>query len=928
MKMIKNKTFATLIALILMLTMAFTLVAIPTVSAQAFSIYISAPTIAVPNYPFNVRLEVIPAGSTSRIQHAWTGVTLAVRYPGSTAWTNLGPYNVPSNGRLDQPFTATEDGTYGFMWIVPPQRELPTNPDTTDGTWRSAISETVIRMVYYATYAYINAVPNPVGVGQEVLLHVGITQQLALDGQHWRDLTVTVTRPDNTTETLGPYTTDSTGGTGGTYTPATVGNYTLQTHFPGQQNTATEKSASHAAGTTMKASDSWVLALVVQEDPIPYYPGVPLPTEYWTRPIDSQNREWYTIAGSSWETDYNEGPESAHILWVKPFAIGGVAGGEYAGEHMFDCGDAYAGKWSTRYIIAGILLTITDPVVSPTETIATDLRTGEELWRQNFTFSFGQIYYHTSMNRHCAYAYMWRSASGSATGGAGTVWMAYDPWTGSWVYNITNIPSGTRTFGSIGEILLYSVSTSGSYMTLWNSSWAYMEGKTSMNMAYNVLRTSINATTRGYQWNITIPTGLPGSVRSADFVDTQRVVGSYTGANYSQVVTWAFSLKPGEEGKLLYNRTATNPTVWADAASFSLGPLSVEDGVFTLWCKELRQYWGYSLETGELLWGPTEPEHYLNIYDHGHRIAYGKLYSAGVSGEVRCYNVTTGELLWIYHANDPYQEILWNNDWWMGILFITDGKVYLGHEEHSPIDPLPRGAPFVCLNATTGEVIWRADGLFRQTHWGGVAIIGDSIIVTQDTYDQRMYAIGKGPSATTVTAPDIGVPVGSSVLIRGTVTDVSPGTNDIKITLRFPNGVPAVSDESMSDWMKYVYKQFARPADATGVNVTISVLDPNNNSYEVGRTTGDASGFFSCEFIPEVSGKYTVFVSFEGSRSYYGSFAETAVFVEEALQPTPTPTPMPESIADMYFVPAVAGIIIAIAIATIINVLLLRRKRP
>jgi hypothetical protein len=79
-------------------------------------------------------------------------------------------------------------------------------------------------------------------------------------------------------------------------------------------------------------------------------------------------------------------------------------------------------------------------------------------------------------------------------------------------------------------------------------------------------------------------------------------------------------------------------------------------------------------------------------------------------------------------------------------------KKRLGHGEHSSNHPLPRGAPFICVNATSGEEIWRIDGAFRQTAWGGLAIIGDSIIATMDTYDLRVYAIGKGPSATTVTA--------------------------------------------------------------------------------------------------------------------------------------------------------------------------------
>jgi len=269
---------------------------------------------------------------------------------------------------------------------------------------------------------------------------------------------------------------------------------------------------------------------------------------------------------------------------------------------------------------------------------------------------------------------------------------------------------------------------------------------------------------------------------------------------------------------------------------------------------------------------------------------------------------------------------LFGNNWWLGIPFITDGKVYAGSAEHSANQPLPRGAPFLCLNATTGEEIWRANGLFRQTGWGGLAIIGDSIMATMDTYDQRVYAIGKGPSATTVTAsPKVSVH-GDSVIVEGTVTDVSPGTEDYDLTARFQNGVPAVCDDNMSDWMLYVYKQFPRPSDVNGVEVVVEVLDPNNNYYEVGRTTSDDSGFFKLMFTPEVPGEYTVIASFEGSEAYYGSFAETAVGVVEAPAATPEPTPPPASIADMYLVPSTIGIIVAIVVVGLLLFLMLRKR--
>ena len=346
-----------------------------------------------------------------------------------------------------------------------------------------------------------------------------------------------------------------------------------------------------------------------------------------------------------------------------------------------------------------------------------------------------------------------------------------------------------------------------------------------------------------------------------------------------------------------------------------------------MWIREAREHYGFSLENGHYLWGPTEPQYYLDSVEDSpadvRNIAYGNLYVASVSGIVYCYNVTTGERQWTYEATDQYSDYLFANTWWMKPVAIADGKIYVGHAEHSPINPRPRGAPFICLNATTGEVIFRVDGMFRQTRWGGRGIMGDSIIATMDTYDQRIYAIGKGPSAITVSAgPKVSME-GSSVVVEGMVTDVSPGTSDIKITMRFPNGVPAVSDANMSDWMCYVYKQFERPADVIGVDVVVSVIDPNNNCYEVATTTSDEYGHFQASFVPAVPGDYTVIASFGGSGAYYGSLAETAINVEQMPEATAEPTPVPQAPVETYFTVSTIAIIVAIVI---VAVLLLRKR--
>ena len=138
----------------------------------------------------------------------------------------------------------------------------------------------------YKSYPFIGAMPNPVGVGQTVLLHVGMLTALnnVVDG--WLGLKVEVISPDNKTTLIDCPKTDSTGGTGVLFVPDQVGNYTLTTIFPEQNAT----SYSVFTNNIYLAAKSDPIQLVVQEQPVEYYPGFPLPTEYWTRPVDAQIR--------------------------------------------------------------------------------------------------------------------------------------------------------------------------------------------------------------------------------------------------------------------------------------------------------------------------------------------------------------------------------------------------------------------------------------------------------------------------------------------------------------------------------------------------------------------------------------------------------------------------------------------------------------
>jgi hypothetical protein len=93
------------------------------------------------------------------------------------------------------------------------------------------------------------------------------------------------------------------------------------------------------------------------------------------------------------------------------------------------------------------------------------------------------------------------------------------------------------------------------------------------------------------------------------------------------------------------------------------------------------------------------------------------------------------------------------------------------------------------------------------------------------------------------------------------------------------NMVPAIADEDMTEWMEYLYKQFDCPENANGVTVSLDTIDPNGNFIHIGTVTSDMSGMFKKMWTPEIEGEYTVIATFEGSDSYFASYAETAIGV-------------------------------------------------
>jgi outer membrane protein assembly factor BamB len=996
----KNKKVISTIAIILMLTFSAIIIALP-INAQVASLFTaSVQDRGIINVSFPISFN-----SPEDLEFAYTGIKLLVKAPGSANFVEQAQaYTADEDGNLQVDYTATTAGTYEFKFKLPaPQGDLEANPSSGDGSYETNIATIEVVTEYTnETYAFVNAMPNKLGVGEETLLHFGITNPTFWPQRGWEGLTVEVEKPNGDTETLGPFMTDLTGGAGSIYVPDQVGIYRIRTHFPQQQ--AETETMGFPPGTTFLESYSAWFEIEVTAEPGLHYPDTPLPQEYWSRPIDAQFRTWYVIGG-----DYLSGgrgslgfvqptaenpdfvrsveenlmaPETGHILWAKPLlsaAIsplgGGLTGGwGTAGQHAYEDGDAYEGFFTPPVIMGGVVY-YNDAKSSGRDVeqnvVAVDIRTGEKLWTRNWDnrrLDFGQSFFYTGFNYHGVFQYLWETTGGT--------WNAYEAATGRWVYGMTNVPRGEMMFGPNGEIIIYTINLEDGWISKWNSRWVidglrWMDTPDGPDSGFGswlrfYMGDTIDARI-GIEWNVTLP--IPDDLSGGN-PRLQRIRNPMNDTTYMVFTNfdrgsptphtaemWMVTFDPG-------NSPAFEPIEWVDTsyarpdqemhpgqvprkvfdpkvtlewstfvelpkdkAILNVEDVSVQDDLIEIIWSENPSVWGYRLSSGEKLWGPWGPHHYQNHWSYESSnswdlIYQGKVLVGGHGGTIYALNTETGESIWNFTAPDPYNEYLFNNYWRLRIELITDGKLYIHHSEHSPFDPKPRGAQLYCVDLGSGELIWSIN--LRGTEWGDRIAIGDNILVTSNTFDSRVYSLGKGPSETTVSIQDDVVAEGETVLIKGYVTDISAGTQDYAIAARFPKGVAAVSDDSMSAWMEYVYLQKERPMDITGVEVSIDAFDSSGTLIHLGEATSDASGLFSYAWTPDTQDQYNVAATFMGSAGYWPSSDQAPIVVG------PTPSQggpiQPEAPAGITTEVAIIAAIIVIAAIAIVAYVVLRRR--
>jgi len=482
--------------------------------------------------------------------------------------------------------------------------------------------------------------PNPIGLGQNFLINLWLEPPSHYT-RFFSGYSVTITKPDGTAQVLGPYNSYQGDATEWlSYTADQVGNWSFQfnfagnyfpngTYFNGQVYSSTAAippallvgissfgGPYYLDSAYYQPSQSPVTTVNVQQDMVASFPVAPLPTDYWTRPINIVDREWYIIGGQypfvgqggsgcpGWPantnayasnykfTPYVQGPETAHIAWERKGALAGIAGGQYGIRSVGPGESPYAGTPTIIFQGRGYQ-TINKPITQMingslvTETVSGvwqcyDIRTGAIYWEQT---GIAQPPTVVTYNQAVA-SEPGAGQTGAGTGSfslmylSGTRMIKYDPYSGAVQMNIS-LPFSASTFYNDPYVLSIQTIGSGSTATYRLVNW-----------------TTIGVSMSGSATSITVLNNITYPVSSIGTTDYESMVSVYTGSIIPAGAGTA-------QGQFIYGVSLTTGQVLWNVTTndifFSTSTACADHGMYAV--RMLGGWWDcWSLSTGKLVW--------------------------------------------------------------------------------------------------------------------------------------------------------------------------------------------------------------------------------------------------------------------------------------------------------------------------------------
>ena len=611
------------------------------------------------------------------------------------------------------------------------------------GSIPGSVPAGVIPDVVEATRAFLSFSPNPIGLSQALLVNVWMNPALHVS-RYFTDFAITFTKPDGTKETIkkNSYRADTTAWL--EYTPDQTGEWKIKFEFPGGYyppgNYTVYEGAFLGAqtwnftkSTYYQPSQTTEQKLIVQQDYVYSWPPSPLPTDYWTRPVSLENREWWPILGNYPGTGYIGGgpmwdqlypdtnpawnptgdfhpwvqaPDTAHVVWKRQGAVAGLVGGP-AGQY-----GVTGNPGNPSLIYSGrCYQTVTKP--------------GGQSVAQCYDLRTGEIYYEiptASSGVTPSYIAYVQPGSGSVPGSeaqstyavellsiSGSRLYKVNPWTGA----ITNIsisvsPSLTGNYYYMNQhfLSIQDLGTAAGANRYRLINWTTTG--TSSTFTSRVVSNTTYA--RGSFTSSVYPPLTDGSTyafNTALLMDFNTGYGATVAAITNTTSTGIY-----EQMRIQGYRLSTGETVWdlkIDEPQYSRSCYIADHGKIAVLTQK-GYFMAYDLATGTLAWQSEQMAYPWGAPSFGAyalQSAYGLLYRESYDG-VYAFDWETGKIAWRYIApaqaafESPYLSeengvavYPWNTGGQ-----VADGKLFTYNTEHTASWPRTRGWSLHCINAT------------------------------------------------------------------------------------------------------------------------------------------------------------------------------------------------------------------------------------
>lgn len=186
-----------------------------------------------------------------------------------------------------------------------------------------------------------------------------------------------------------------------------------------------------------------------------------------------------------------------------------------------------------------------------------------------------------------------------------------------------------------------------------------------------------------FVWSTYVPGGGRTGIGTT-YGDGKVFVGSFMN------LQMALDAKTGE---LLWSTNTMGPMIFDG---------SFIDGRFLRGGTDDNTMYCFNAADGEIMWTYTPSEDYPyegGYFTSGTAVGYGNVYEPNKDGYIYAINIATGELSWRYKGPGTLL--------WPGFATVADGKIFVTSGEIAQYGGGEGRSEFACLNAFTGELIWK-----------------------------------------------------------------------------------------------------------------------------------------------------------------------------------------------------------------------------